>query len=596
MVFHQRRLKNTLYARQRLRLFESALRHAICAEKRRALLLLATLLIFVFTAFSSANAAARETIQIKVISDKKKTHTQSLSLYIVGKLKMVAVSELCDALRLSNEQSLADLTVTAKVKNRRESCTLRPLNHFATIRSAKGGKPARVLQLGVAPAMIGGTLYLPPGQVARLFSTWQGLKFEYNSTRRSFLADFSHTRPAASPNKPTRSSSPKTQKKKPLALEEKDDIDTRFTIPKFSIDEKANGAIIRIYCTRPEVEYEFIRPNKRGIAYLTFRNATGDIENLTQTFSTGLLKEVAAFSLRSGGLQLTLNFNTKRYKIKSTECKRDEKSDDFLVHVLSDVDVTEIYKTEKEREITALLEEDRERWKLDVIALDAGHGGKDPGAIGYSGTYEKNVVLKVVMELGKLIEQYWPNVKVVYTRKKDKFIELDERGRIANKHNAKLFVSVHCNASRNRRVKGVEVYMLGLHKTEAALRVAERENAVILQEDDYKDRYKDFTDENLIMITMAQSAFSHQSQKLADLINKNIRARTKQTGRGVKQAGFMVLWTPSMPSVLVETGYITNPREERFLKSKEGQKRVARAIFEGLKKYRADYEAQLKVR
>ncbi|WP_169304680.1 N-acetylmuramoyl-L-alanine amidase family protein [Chloroherpeton thalassium] len=589
-------MKNKIAAHAQPAFAEGVFSTGDCDKKQHNLALLTLFLFLTLLLLLPQNALAGETISVSVTLENKQVYTKKIALYSVGNLKMVAVSELCDALRLSNTQSLADLVVTAKPESQREFCTFRPLNHFAVIRSMEGSKPAHVLQLGVAPAMIGGTIYLPPAQVARLFSSWQGLKFEYNLVTKIFTADFSQKLSASIAKSPTPPSLSEKDEKESLTLDEQDKVDTRFTIPKFSIDEKANGAIIRIYCTRPEVEYEFIRPNKNGVAYLTFRNAVGDIKNLTQTFSTGLLKEVTAFALRSGGLQLTLNFNTKRYKIKSTECKRDEKSDDFLVHVLSDVDVSEIYKTEKEKEIKALLQEDRERWKLDVIALDAGHGGKDPGAIGYSGTYEKNVVLGVVMELGKLINQYWPDVKVVYTRKTDDFIELDERGRIANQQNAKLFVSVHCNASRNQRVSGVEVYMLGLHKTDAALRVAERENAVILQEDDYKDRYKDFTDENLIMITMAQSAFSYQSQKLADLINRNIQERTKQAGRGVKQAGFMVLWTPSMPSVLVEAGYITNPREERFLKSKEGQLRVARAIFEGLKKYRSDYEAQLKAR
>ncbi|PIO47944.1 MAG: hypothetical protein CMR00_07505 [[Chlorobium] sp. 445] len=185
-----------------------------------------------------------------------------------------------------------------------------------------------------------------------------------------------------------------------------------------------------------------------------------------------------------------------------------------------------------------------------------------------------------------------PDVKVIYTRKTDVFVELDERGRIANKNNAKLFVSVHCNASLNKKAEGTEVYLLGLHKTEAALKVAQRENAVIAEEANYQNRYKDYTDENLIMVTMAQSAFMQQSEKLAELVSKNIAARTGLQNNGVRQAGFMVLWTPSMPSILVETGYITHAENEKFLTSEAGQQKVAEAIYDAILKFQYEYHAQ----
>jgi N-acetylmuramoyl-L-alanine amidase len=137
------------------------------------------------------------------------------------------------------------------------------------------------------------------------------------------------------------------------------------------------------------------------------------------------------------------------------------------------------------------------------------------------------------------------------------------------------------------------VYLLGLHKTDAALKVAQRENAVVFEESNYEERYKNFTEENLIMITMAQNAFLHQSEKLAEIISNDIARRANRQNRGVRQAGFMVLWTPSMPSILIETGYISNPNEEKFLASETGQNQIAEAIFEGLEKYRRDYEAQV---
>lgn len=542
-------------------------------------------------------ARAEESLTVTVTLPNRQIFSEKITLYKIGNLQMVAVPELCNAARLANRPGLSDLTVTGKHGAVREYCTLRPQNHFATIRNADSLNANRILQIGIAPAMLGGTIYLPAPQVARLLSLWLEVQARYAETDTGKVVAISYAQPSQKPEATVSTEVTKPTTETPaekVPLKPKEEIDTRFTIPKYAIDEKANGAIIRFYCTRPEVEYEFIRPNKNGIAYLTFRNASGDAKALTQSFSTGILQQVSATPLKSGGMQLTLTFNTKRYAIKSTEFKREPNSNNFLLHVLSDVDVKEIYKSEKEREINNLLEHDREKWKLNVITLDAGHGGDDPGAIGYRGTYEKDVTLAIVQELGKQIEDNWQDVKVVYTRNSDKFIQLDERGKIANRNNSKLFVSVHCNASRNRKANGVEVYMLGLHKTDAALDVARRENAVISQETDYKTRYKDFTEENLIMVTMAQSAFTQQSQKLADLVNRNITDKTDQDGRGVKQAGFMVLWTPSMPSILIETGYISNPEEEEFLKSKSGQKKLAQAIFEGLKKYRVAYEAHRK--
>jgi len=224
--------------------------------------------------------------------------------------------------------------------------------------------------------------------------------------------------------------------------------------------------------------------------------------------------------------------------------------------------------------------------------LDAVHGGHDPGAIGGRGTREKDVVLNIVQDLGNLIAQKWPDVRVVYTRREDRFIPLHERGKIANRNGGKLFVSVHCNATRRKTVKGSEVYILGPHKNQAALEVAMFENSVITKEIDYKERYKGFSAEYLIMSSMAQSAFAKQSTDLAIEVQNRIDRPYSTNGRGVRQAGFMVLWTPSMPSILIETGYLSNPEEERILRDRQEQTKIAYRIFSGLESYRKDYERQ----
>jgi len=229
----------------------------------------------------------------------------------------------------------------------------------------------------------------------------------------------------------------------------------------------------------------------------------------------------------------------------------------------------------------------RERWKLDTIVIDPGHGGKDPGATA-NGLYEKDIVLDVAHKLGDYVESRL-NVDVVYTRKDDRFIPLEERGHMANEAGAKLFISLHINAARANAAHGTETYFLGPSKTEAAEKVMERENSVIKYEDNTQ-KYEDYDEQALVRQTLTQSAYMRQSEKLASLVQNQFEERVGRDNRGVHQAGFYVLWSASMPSVLVEMGFLTNPREARFLKSDKGQTYLASAIFRAVRAYKKDYE------
>ncbi|SHK80622.1 N-acetylmuramoyl-L-alanine amidase family protein [Rhodothermus profundi] len=231
-----------------------------------------------------------------------------------------------------------------------------------------------------------------------------------------------------------------------------------------------------------------------------------------------------------------------------------------------------------------------DRWHLDTIVIDPGHGGKDPGAVA-NGVREKDVTLAVALKLGEYLERLL-GVRVVYTRKDDRFVGLRERGRIANEAGGKLFISLHCNAlPGNRRVHGAETYFLGLHKTEAARRVMERENSVVRLEED-PSQYDHFTEQELILMTLAQSAYLRKSEKLAMLVQEQFARRVGRVNRGVKQAGFYVLWSASMPAILVELGFLTNPKEAAFLKSKQGQAYMASAIFRAARTFKEHYERE----
>lgn len=235
---------------------------------------------------------------------------------------------------------------------------------------------------------------------------------------------------------------------------------------------------------------------------------------------------------------------------------------------------------------------------LKTIVIDAGHGGKDSGCHGAKKTYEKHITLKIALKLGKYIEDAYPGLKVIYTRKKDVFIPLYERAHLANKHKADLFISIHCNAvpkltTKGKKVQGTETYVMGLHTTKENLDVAKRENEVILLEKNYKKNYDGFdpnSPEGHIMLSMYQDAYQSQSINLAEKIDKQFKVRAKRISRGVKQAGFVVLRQTTMPSVLVEAGFLTNISEEKFLKTDYGQNLIASGIYRAFKEYKEEID------
>ncbi|HLL97024.1 MAG TPA: N-acetylmuramoyl-L-alanine amidase [Spirosoma sp.] len=232
--------------------------------------------------------------------------------------------------------------------------------------------------------------------------------------------------------------------------------------------------------------------------------------------------------------------------------------------------------------------------QVRTIVLDAGHGGKDPGAHGRY-VKEKNINLDLILQLGKKIKANHPNIRVIYTRSTDHFVDLYERGAIANRNRADLFISIHCNASpSSSRVYGTETYTLGLHRTQSNLDVARRENAVILQEKNYQQTYKGFNPNSplaTIMLANYQHAFMASSINFAEKVERSFRRSAERKSNGVKQAGFIVLWKTTMPSVLIESGYLTNPAEELYLKSDAGQEQIASAIYKAFVQYKEEIES-----
>jgi len=234
--------------------------------------------------------------------------------------------------------------------------------------------------------------------------------------------------------------------------------------------------------------------------------------------------------------------------------------------------------------------------KIKTVVIDAGHGGKDPGALGkYS--KEKDIALAVALKTGGYIENNFPGVKVIYTRSTDKFIPLHKRGEIANKSNADLFISIHCNANNSSKIYGTETYVLGVEedRTKRNMQVAMKENAAILLEEDAAAKYDNFdpnSPESLISLTLFQGDKLDKSLVVAEKIQRQFSERVGRKDRSVQQAGFLVLWKTSMPSVLVELGYLSNPTEEKFLRSKDGQVFMASAIYRAFKEYKREFEKE----
>jgi len=231
---------------------------------------------------------------------------------------------------------------------------------------------------------------------------------------------------------------------------------------------------------------------------------------------------------------------------------------------------------------------------VGVIVIDAGHGGEDPGALGKK-FKEKDITLAIALKVEQIIKIRHPDVKVILTRNTDVFVPLHERAEIANRNKADLFLSIHANANRNTNISGIETYAMGLHTNEKNLEVALKENAVITMEKDYTMHYEGYdpnSPESFIIFSLIQNTYLNQSLDFAGYVQQYGNKIANRSDRGVRQAGFLVLWRTTMPSVLIETGYISNPKEETYLGSESGQNEIAQAIANAFTDYKRKIESR----
>jgi len=453
-----------------------------------------------------------------------------------------------------------------------------------------------VFQLG-APAMFsGGACMVPANEFVKMF--------EAETRERIIFSGQEKGKVAAPVEKPAVTSPLPSQAKEPASSgAEQLSVGTdakagKFTVTGIDVEEKKNGFLLRIHTTERLPDAEKTLQGGEWL-YLTVPGATADVARLGGMFPTGLVKRVIPVQ-SAQSLQISFQL---REKIESAEIVPDRAGTDILIALRTVKTANGNAATEPAAEpaappkqLTAAetnAEKQKNKWKLDVIVLDAGHGGRDPGTIGSMGTHEKDVTLGIALKLGALIERNMPGVKVVYTRKTDTFVELYRRGQIANEAGGKLFISIHCNSTPKKATaaNGFEIYLLRPGRTADAIEIAEQENGVVRLEKDFEYRYQTLTEENYIILTMAQSAYVKQSERFAEFLESEMAKKMVYQSRGVKQAGFYVLVGASMPNVLIEAGYLSNKKDESLLRGLPGQYLAAESIYDGLKKFKTEYES-----
>ncbi|MHA1658185.1 MAG: N-acetylmuramoyl-L-alanine amidase family protein [Promethearchaeota archaeon] len=351
-----------------------------------------------------------------------------------------------------------------------------------------------------------------------------------------------------------------------------------INISNIQIEEKANGTLIKIVTTKNFNQSDLSLRARHRWLYLDIYGGKIDSTKLSAKYEEGVVSRIVPSQISNEltqiGFRLRDEIVEKHFFLTNPK--------EILISIKTKKDLS--------KEITQTLEYEKKKWRIDKIVIDPGHGGRDPGAPGFNKTYEKRIVLAVAKYLKEIIVNE-SNIEVLMTREKDRFVELKKRAEFANENQAKLFISVHANANDNRRVRGVSTYFLGPERTEEARKVALLENSVIKYESGSK--YADLSGENFILSAMAQNIFNAESQDWAAITQQEIIKQTGLRDAGVRQAGFYVLLGASMPNILVEIGFLSNRQEEILLNQKSFQKKIARGIFNSIKKFKEKYELEL---
>jgi N-acetylmuramoyl-L-alanine amidase len=507
--------------------------------------------VWIFPLFFSApqNAIAQRLLKLNVVTPSGEKRVSYLTKH---GLVYASARELAKVLGFGYYYNTNADKLEVKSDTYRLLFTAR--NQYVILRR-KNGSERKVFQLPVSTLLLKKDVFVPLDYSLRFFKLLYGKEILFAAGEREI-------RLTSRPYSENKSDISEKGKK---ALPPK----TTYDIYGMEISEKSNGTLIRLKTGREIRRFSSSINENTLFVFLPDVSIAPDL--LKNFKPSGFVRKV---KLKKVGGNVQLEFLLKK-GYEAQESFQDPDNHDILIAIHS--------KVFARRDNVGKLVK---KWKFSTVVIDPGHGGKDAGAIGVTGVKEKDINLKIALELGRLIRKNLKNVKVVFTRKTDKFVELYKRGKIANEHHGNLFISIHCNSliKKPSSTNGFEIYLLRPGRAKEAIRIAEYENSVIKYEDDPK-RYKKLTDENFILVSMAHSAFMRYSEKFSEILNKEYAAHTKIKSRGVKQAGLYVLVGASMPGVLVETGFISNYKDEAYLKSKNGQRAIAKAIYLAIKKY-----------
>jgi len=351
---------------------------------------------------------------------------------------------------------------------------------------------------------------------------------------------------------------------------------SRINITGVEIEEKDNGSLIRLVTTHDFKSSDIAASVNRGWLYVTVHGGLIDSVQIASEKQMGIVKKIEPYQFEeSAYISFLLDGEIVDHQVYVEE-------GEIVVSLRSP-------KGSSTKPVQPS-NDGRERWLIDKIVIDPGHGGKDPGGVGPSGLKEKDVNLDIAKRVRDLLKKKL-DVDVLLTRQDDRFLELNERTQFANSHGAKLFISIHANINKVRTVRGFSTYVMGAGKNKQAIEVAEKENSVIELEDS-DEVYKQYTDVRYIMNAIAQSSYLKESQEFASMINENMRRKTKLSkfGKGIYQAPFYVLIGAAMPRVLVETAFLSNRHEERLLRTRSFKQKVAEAIYESIQEFKEKCE------
>ncbi|MBP1682961.1 MAG: N-acetylmuramoyl-L-alanine amidase [Ignavibacteriaceae bacterium] len=478
--------------------------------------------------FSFGNSLAQQVENLFVVSDKG---TKSVSAWMHEGILYVSISELAEALTINYFESES----TGKVELKSNYFLLKssPRNPFIVVTPRSSGTP-KVYQLPTSTYFRGNETFIPLPFLLDPLEIIVERKLKFEKPNRLIVGK--------------QITSPLDGKKWMYDIPDLPPT-TGYDITGLSITEKVNGTIVRLHSK--SIIPSYYSSFKDDELTIIFRKVNADVNKTSREEFSSLIQKI---EVRNVGSDVEFKFKVGS-DYSTNEVMNVTGSNDILITIHNKV----FTKSDQ-------VKKNMDKWNFDIVVIDAGHGGKDPGAIGIDNLKEKDVTLAIALKLGELMQKEMPDV-------------------------GKLFISIHCNSTKKKPsdVSGAEVYLLRPGRTQEAIEIAETENSVIKYEDN-PQKYEKLTDENFILVSMAHSAYMKYSEKFAELLHKEFDVNLKLKSRGVKQAGFYVLVGASMPSVLVETGFISNKNDAKFLKSAAGQNQVAESIFSSIKTYRKYYE------